>query len=273
MKDERRSVTGEDPCQPLDYSYNNPLDLSRTKLSNPAARCHQSLVKAGRNFNLSNFQTDWSDDVEGQPWRYNISHDLTTPPTVDLSQSGQDQQDQDRQPAEVSLSEGQDHRVSRGVADSEELFVFKAPRSEIQFLTLWSFSVKSKNQGDISRYSPSGQAVRYEQSNLLEGREDREDYIEPVDQTVSDSGLLLEHENSILCDPELQIFPISPHSQSQLKPSDNTCQELVFPPATPSLTKTVHQEIPSLWQIPVSESESGRAELLDDDDDLMIDLP
>ena len=264
MKDERRSRTGEDPCQPLDYSYNNPLDLSRTKLSNPAV-----LVKAGRNFNLSNLQNDWSDDVEAKPWRYTVSHNITTSPTVDLTQSGQDQ---DIQPVEgqVSLSEGEDDQVSRGFTDSEELFVFKAPRSEIKFFTLWSFSVKSKNRGEVSRCSPSGQTVSEEQPKLLECREDREDSIETVEQTGSDCDLLLEHENSIFCDPELQMFPISPQTQSQLKPSDNKSQELVFTqPDTPAGPKIVPQEMPSLRQL--ADSESDRAELLDDD--LMIDLP
>ena len=253
------SMTGGEPCQPLDCSYNNPLDLSRTELSNPPVRCHQSLLQAGRNFNLSNLQKDWSDDVEGKPWRYSISGITTTSPTVDLLQSEQDQ-DQDRQSAKLSLSVGEDHRESRGFSDSEELFVFKASRSEIKFLKLWTFSEKSTNLCDLSRYNYSGQAVNDEQPNLLETRGEREDYIELVDQAESEShcGLLLEHEKSILCDPELQMFPLT---QSLPKPS---------------LPEIVLQEIPSPSyqlspKLPDSDSESGRVKFLEDD--LMIDLP
>ena len=264
-----RPRSGEEPCQPLDYSYNNPLDLSRTERSNPAVRCHHSLVKAGgRNFILSNLHQDWSDDVEGGPWRYTITSDtITTSPTPELSQSDEDQDN------EVSLSEGENsRRVSRGFSDSEELFVFQATRSEVKYLNLWSFSRKSRNPCDISRYSPSGQADDDEQPNharLLEEREDREDCIELLDQP-SDGRLLLEHENSILCDPELQMFPIA-QSQSQLHPTDNNCQEFVSTHSvSPSLPEIGPLEIPSP-QLLVSDSESGRVEFLDDD--LMIDLP
>ena len=96
----------------------------------------------------------------------------------------------------------------------------------------------------------------------METREDR-DSIELVDQSESESepsdcGLLLEHEESLLCDPELQMFPFT---QSLTKPS---------------LPEIVLQEIPSPSyqlspKLPDSDSESGRVEFLEDD--LMIDLP
>lgn len=270
---------GEEPCQPLDYSYNNPLDLSRTELSKPVVRGPQSLVKAaGRNCNLSNLQKDWSDDVEGEgkPWRYPISSEnITTSLTVDLTQPDQAQ-------AQVSLSEGEDTRVSRGFSDSEELFVFPAPRSEVKCLNLWSFSRKSKNHSDISRYSGlAGYDELPKQPRLLEEREDREDCIELLDQAggttqPSDSGLLLEHENSILCDPELQMFPITTTDITTTQPQpqlrDNNCQELLsVHSVSPSLPEISLQETPSTKQLGVSDSESGRVEFLGDD--LMIDLP
>ena len=267
-----------EPCQPLDYSFNNPLDLSRTEPRNPAL----SLLReagTGRNFNLAKLENDWSDHVRGKPWRYSISDDVTAPATVDLLQPDCDP---DSYPAQVSLSEGEDHRETRGFSDSEELYVFQAPRSEIKFLNIWSFSRKYKSNCDKSRYSHHpGQALNEDQpkqSPLLEAREDREDYIELVDQTgsPSHSGLLLEHERSILCDPELQMFPIS-------QPTDN-CPEQVLTEvrrneevdevkvatASPAVPEIVLPEIPSPRQLPVSDSESDREEFLEDD--LLIDL-
>merc|ERR1712154_486153 len=83
----------------------------------------------------------------------------------------------------------------------------------------------------------------------------------------SHCGLLLEHESSILCEPELQMFPIT-QSQS----IENNCQEKVLSQVwrhevTLPEAEIILQEMPSPRQLPVSESESDR------DDDLLIDLP
>ena len=270
-------MTEQEPCQPLDYSYNNPLDLSRTEPRNPAL---SRLGKAGtgRNFNLAKLENDWRDDGEGKPWRYSISDIITEPTTGDLIQPDFDPVSD---PAQVSLSEGEDKRdnKARGFSDSEELYVFKAPKSEIKFLNIWSFSRKYKSNCDKSRYSQTINEDQPKQSPLLEVREDIKDYIELVHQpgSPSDNGLLMEDERSIFCDPELQMFPIS-------QSSDNNCPEQVLTKVgrheeadeakvatvSPAVPKIVLQEIPSPRQLPVSDSENDTEEFLEDD--LLIDL-
>ena len=274
-----RSRTEQEPCQPLDYSRNHPLDLSRAGPSYPVERSQHPTVRAGRNLKL--LESDWSDGVEGKPWRYSISDHIKTPPTVDLIQSFPDP-GYDSHPAQVSLSDGEDYRAPRGFSDSEELFVFKAPRSEISFNYLWSFSSKRKNNCDKSRYSHSHQAV-YEdqpkQSVLLEASGAKVDFIELADQTgsPSDSELLLEHEESLLSDPELQMFPLAQPSNKKCEKllhteivSNEVIAEAKVTTVSPAVPDIVLEEIQSSKKLPISNSESDGDEWLDDD--LMIDL-
>ena len=176
----------------------------------------------------------------------------------------------------MSLSEGEDNsdNKARGFSDSEELYVFKAPKSELKFLNIWSFSRKYKSNCDKSRYSHPGQTIdedQPKQSPLLEVREDREDYIELAHQTgsPSDNGLLMEHERSIFCDPELQMFPISQQVLTEVGRHEEA-DEAKVATVSPAVPEIVLQEIPSPGQLPVSDSECDRDEFLDDD--LLIDL-